>query len=267
MTQHTITYDDARREALLDVIRRLNSNPYSLTKSECISEIESMLEAAPKPRTASRTALSEGPVKPVARLHITSTDTYPDIEVEVLDGSTLQPEMSPVNIYTAPPASRTVPSDAEILQVFADITGLADFVCDLDALRIGRALLSRYGQPATRVKPVAVISSVVEPGPKGVRIKWLGTFPQIGDKLYAAPVAAQTQPTIKESSIVARAQPVVNQSLTTEREAFETCCLARGYERRDLTRLPDGYYVSSITYMWNGWQARAALAQQEKTNG
>lgn len=49
MTQHTITYDDARREALLDVIRRLNSNPYSLTKSECISEIESMLEAAPQP--------------------------------------------------------------------------------------------------------------------------------------------------------------------------------------------------------------------------
>ncbi|NYT38918.1 hypothetical protein ERD78_18630 [Allopusillimonas soli] len=35
--------DEARREALLDVIRRLNSNPYSLTKSECILEVEAML--------------------------------------------------------------------------------------------------------------------------------------------------------------------------------------------------------------------------------
>lgn len=40
--------------------------------------------------------------EPVARLHITETDTYPDIEVEVLNGTTLQPGMSPVNIYTTP---------------------------------------------------------------------------------------------------------------------------------------------------------------------
>jgi len=37
--------------------------------------------------------------KPVARLHITSTDTYPDIEVEVMDGAALQPQDSPVDVY------------------------------------------------------------------------------------------------------------------------------------------------------------------------
>jgi hypothetical protein len=41
--------------------------------------------------------------EPVARLHVTETDTYPDIEVEVLNGATLQPSMSPINIYTTPP--------------------------------------------------------------------------------------------------------------------------------------------------------------------
>ena len=35
------------RESMLDVIRRLNQNPYSLTKQECISEIRAMLSAAP----------------------------------------------------------------------------------------------------------------------------------------------------------------------------------------------------------------------------
>lgn len=44
-------------------------------------------------------------MKPVARLHITATDTYPDIEVEVMDGTYLQPSMSPVDVYlTARPA-------------------------------------------------------------------------------------------------------------------------------------------------------------------
>lgn len=37
------------RESMLDVIRRLNQNPYSLTKQECISEIRAMLSATPQP--------------------------------------------------------------------------------------------------------------------------------------------------------------------------------------------------------------------------
>lgn len=44
--------------------------------------------------------------EPVARLHITETDTYPDIEVEVLDGIHLQPGMSPIPVYVAAPAAQ-----------------------------------------------------------------------------------------------------------------------------------------------------------------
>lgn len=45
-------------------------------------------------------------VEPVARLHITETDTYPDVSVEVLDGTTLQPSMSPVLVYSIPQATQ-----------------------------------------------------------------------------------------------------------------------------------------------------------------
>lgn len=45
----------------------------------------------------------------VATLHISSTDTYPHIEVEVHNGETLQPSMSPIKVYTAP-----VTSDADL---------------------------------------------------------------------------------------------------------------------------------------------------------
>ena len=36
-------------------------------------------------------------------------------------------------------------------------------------------------------KPAAVVSSCTGAGDKGVRVKWLGGFPQIGDRLYPAP--------------------------------------------------------------------------------
>ena len=36
-------------------------------------------------------------------------------------------------------------------------------------------------------KPVAVVSSCTGVGDKGVRVKWLGGFPQIGDRLYFHP--------------------------------------------------------------------------------
>lgn len=37
---------------------------------------------------------------PVARLHVKATDSYPSVDVEVLDGAQLQPSMSPVDVYT-----------------------------------------------------------------------------------------------------------------------------------------------------------------------
>ena len=42
--------------------------------------------------------------EPVAKLHIRSTDTYLEADVEVLNGERLQPENSPVLVYLAPPA-------------------------------------------------------------------------------------------------------------------------------------------------------------------
>lgn len=46
--------------------------------------------------------------KPIASLHITSTDTYPDIRVEVHDGALLQPSISPVRIYATTETGKTV---------------------------------------------------------------------------------------------------------------------------------------------------------------
>lgn len=57
--------------------------------------------------TAIKEALAQPEQEPVARLHITETDTYPDVDVEVLDGATLQPSMSPVNVYTTQPYAAT----------------------------------------------------------------------------------------------------------------------------------------------------------------
>jgi hypothetical protein len=40
--------------------------------------------------------------EPVARLHITETDDWPEIKVEVLNGELLQPSMSPVSVFVTP---------------------------------------------------------------------------------------------------------------------------------------------------------------------
>lgn len=52
------------------------------------------------------------------------------------------------------------------------------------------ALDKATAAPAEAAEPVAVVRSVVGSGAEAVRIKWLGGFPQIGDRLYAAPVFA-----------------------------------------------------------------------------
>lgn len=51
--------------------------------------------------------------EPVALAHIRETDTYPLISIEVLDGTCLQPSMSPVKLYAAPPAQ---PAGGEIAE-------------------------------------------------------------------------------------------------------------------------------------------------------
>jgi hypothetical protein len=41
-----------------------------------------------------------------ARIHVSATDTYPELSIEVVDGSHLQPCDSPINVYALPPARR-----------------------------------------------------------------------------------------------------------------------------------------------------------------
>jgi len=43
-------------------------------------------------------------------------------------------------------------------------------------------------------EPVAVVSSVAESGDKGVRVRWIGGFPQIGDRLYTSPPKREQEP-------------------------------------------------------------------------
>lgn len=43
-----------------------------------------------------------------ARIHVTATDSYPELTVEVVDGSHLQPCHSPISVYALPPAKRLV---------------------------------------------------------------------------------------------------------------------------------------------------------------
>jgi len=88
------------------------------------------------PTAAALTALAElerlaG--EPVARLHVTETDTYPDIDVEVINGTWLQPKMSPISVYVAtPPAQQPHVPEADCL----DTNSLfADFIAQHPGLR------------------------------------------------------------------------------------------------------------------------------------
>lgn len=59
----------------------------------------------------------------------------------------------------------------------------------------GEALAEQLAQQelaSASVEPVAVIRSVVHSGDGGVRVTWLGGFPQIGDLLYTSPPATKS---------------------------------------------------------------------------
>ena len=53
---------------------------------------------------------------------------------------------------------------------------------------------------AEQAHPAAVVSAVTKPGADGVRVRWMGGFPQIGDRLYTSPPPrkALTDEEIKE---------------------------------------------------------------------
>lgn len=65
---------------------------------------KAMLAAAPSQASNDE---AEAVTAPCVRLHITETDEWPDIKVEVLDGTNLQPSMSPVELFTTPPKIQT----------------------------------------------------------------------------------------------------------------------------------------------------------------
>jgi hypothetical protein len=53
--------------------------------------------------------------------------------------------------------------------------------------KIITALRAALEQPEQEQEPVAIVSSVTEPGQYGVKVRWLGGFPQIAMKLYTHP--------------------------------------------------------------------------------
>lgn len=103
---------------------------------------------------------------PVARLHIRQTDTYPDIDVQVLNGAALQPEASPVDVYTEHP-----PHDLGVALRMRRILrqlGLQDAVPQDDAAMMG-ALLSVLGTvAATLERKLGTTAEAHEPAPVGV---------------------------------------------------------------------------------------------------
>lgn len=89
--------DEALKQALAVLEMHVERFDYEQFTSVC------ELDPAKDCIIAIKQALAAPVQEPVARLHVTESDTYPDIEVEVLNGATLQPSMSPIAVYTTPP--------------------------------------------------------------------------------------------------------------------------------------------------------------------
>ncbi len=110
---------------LIESLRRLNLKEGDLA-ADRIEQLERELaeayrreDAAVCSRCGSRLfELKAQAQEPVARLHITETDEWPDIRVEVLNGEYLQPSMSPVSVFVGPKPEAQQPSteDAKLLQ-------------------------------------------------------------------------------------------------------------------------------------------------------
>jgi len=67
------------------------------------------------------------------------------------------------------------------------------------------ALRAALEQPEQ--EPVAIVSSVTEPGQYGVKVRWLGGFPQIAMKLYTHPPRREWQGLTEEEIISLANEP------------------------------------------------------------
>ena len=65
------------------------------------------------------------------------------------------------------------------------VTMLRTGMPEYDACDVLEVLEAALEQPEQ--EPVAIVSSVTEPGQYGVKVRWLGGFPQIAMKLYTHP--------------------------------------------------------------------------------
>lgn len=100
-------------DALANEIRRVDGG-HSLGAGALAEALMPFIESALEP---------QGQALPVARLHVTETDSFLDAKIEVLNGENMQPEHSPIDLYLAPlitsqlalPAG-PVPSDAAHVQ-------------------------------------------------------------------------------------------------------------------------------------------------------
>lgn len=73
-------------------------------------------------------------------------------------------------------------TDRELMQQALEALNRSDYLGWQLNIPIIKALRERLAQPEQ--EPVAVVSSVWAAGEKGVRVRWLGGCPQIGDRLY-----------------------------------------------------------------------------------
>ena len=159
------------------------------------------LEKADNAITAIKEALAQPAVaeqhkqEPVARLHITETDDYPDIEVEVLNGASLQPSMSPVNVYTTPPQPKE--PEQEPVAVVETIGGYPDesahvakWLVPYKSLKAGDKLYTTPPQPKEpEQEPVAHVCVFPLRGDEffpQTRIEWKNGRPVAGP-LYTTP--------------------------------------------------------------------------------
>lgn len=139
------TTDGAAAQVGLDLVKLDRDLQYILTCIErglqgaagtTVNDIRKKIASAQR---ASQPGANE---TPVARLHIELDDDGLRAKVEVLDGTYLQVEHSPVDVYIAPPASKNdmAAKDPALDNLLVDVSGLLrPLVEDGQAIRVKHA--------------------------------------------------------------------------------------------------------------------------------
>ncbi len=277
MTQHTITYDDVGKPV-----------------DDLIAE---KIAAAMKPESVSRTVPSDGELRSIWRdiiRHTRGEGHFVTVMRDLLSRygqpaaspepagwrefieNIATPRSEPLNsvsayrdnasrrsamgelrrkaqelLHAAPVAAQAQPDNAVELLEMPDREDICDaFVsaCDADGIKYDPAAFEAGylageadGDDSSQAQPARPFQGTVE---RHSDQSVLVSFP-------SCHLASEFQ-----RNVAAQAQPVVNQSLTDEREAFE------GHFEYTLATKDGGYIHNDDQCRWEGWQARAALAQR-----